>query len=200
MGDYSMPSWSYSENWDTYLSESGAWNDPDILTVDVSEGNCDWVYEISLSVFNGKVTYHEGMLEFHVKFDGWNLEMPMVIRVPMYSSSLWKHEGRDPKKMKMFEPYFGQNWEIEIKRDYYKALIELMEGISDEWSEEDDTVKFDYDEQRAQRDSYFEGQPSWSKNEEDIMYFELDGNIRFLIAERLKTELEFMFQGYPETI
>lgn len=200
MSDYSGPSWSYSPNWDSYLSSSGAWDDPDILTVNVTEGNTDWVYEIHLSLFKGKITYYEGMLVFDVMFDAWNYEIPLKICVPMWSTWLWKHKGRNPKDKKFFEPYYQQNWEIDIDRNHYKTLIELMEVISDEWSEDDDTVKFEWRERKAEKDSYFRGKPDWDKTEGDTMYFELNGNIREMIAERLETELKFMFQGYPESI
>lgn len=200
MGDYSGPSWSYSPNWDSYLSSSGAWDDPDILTVNITEGNTDWKYETHLSLFHGKIAYHEDMLEFDVMFDGWNYEIPLKIRVPVWSASHWKSEGHDPKDKKFFEPYYECEWEIEIERDHYKTFIELMKIISDEWSEDDDTVKFEWSERKAERDSYFRGKPTWDKTEGDIMYFKLNGNIREMIAERLETELKFMFQGYPESI
>ena len=200
MGDYGGPSWSYSPDWDSYLSESGAWDDPDILTVDVNVGNNDWMYEIHLSLFNGSVTSHEGMLVFDVKFDGWCMEMPVKISVPVWSRSYWEEEGHDPKDKKFFEPYFEQNWEVEIERENYKELIDLMGVVSDEWSDDDNTVEFKWRERKAESGSYFRGKPSWDKSEGDVMYFQLAGNIREMIANRLETELKFMFQGYPESI
>lgn len=199
MGDYSGPSWSYSENWDSYLSESGAWHDPDILTVNVKEGNTDCMDETDLSLFNGGITPDEGMLEFDVMFNGWDLEVPVKIRVPVWSSKLWENEGRDPKDKKFFEPYYQQNWEVEIERENYKVLIELMKVISDEWSEDEDSAMFKWREKRKDSASYFDGKPSWDTSEGDVMYFELAGNIREMIADRLESELNSMFQGYPES-
>jgi len=200
MGDYSGPDWSYSPDWDTYLSESGAWHDPDVLTINVMEGNTEWAGEISLSLFNGSLRSYESMLEFNVLFDGWCIEVPLKIRVPTWSAWLWKHRGHDPKDRKFFEPYFGQNWHVEIERPNYERLIALMDVIADEWSEGDDIVKFEWNEKEAERDSYFRGKPSWQEAGRDTMYFELAGDIRELIAKELENELEFMFQGYPETL
>jgi len=204
MGDYSGPSWSYSPDWDSYLSESGAWDDPDILTIDVNpEASADdpvddW-WQLGIDFWQGNVSFEWGYIVLKCSFlDVSSNKIPVTIKVPMCTNRAWEKMSNEPKPF--FAPYWDASyWDIEIERDWYEELMSVFNIINEEHSKEGCKV-LSIRESHAEKDSHFDGQPEWEKKQgwDDVMRLRLEGNFRDLLAKWIDSALDYAFRGSPE--
>jgi hypothetical protein len=203
MSDYGGPSWSYSPDWDDYLSESGAWDDPDILCININKEASaddpvdDW-WQLQIDFFEGNVSFEWGHIVLKCAFlDFSSVRIPVTIKVPMCTNRDWNSKKPKP----LFAPYWEASyWDMEIERDWYNYLMDdVFDTINKEHSKGGCKVLM-IRERHADKDSCFDGQPEWAKKQglDDVMCLRLEGNFRDLLAEWIDSALDYAFRGSPE--